>query len=92
MYMTGYIANLKKTCPLMLQRKIRATVPVSGAGVPFMPKTARSVETQNLFIVSKHKWILEGTIETTGAPYTDTFKIQLRTVAESNENGSLCVI
>lgn len=48
-----------------------------------MPKTASSTETQNLYIISKHKWIIEATIETVGAPYTDTFRIQLKTEVES---------
>lgn len=44
-----------------------------------MPKNAQSYESSTLYIVSKHKWILEGTVESEGAPYTDTFKVQLRT-------------
>jgi hypothetical protein len=35
-------ANVKSNAPLKTSRKIRATVPVANAGVPFMPKTAKS--------------------------------------------------
>lgn len=71
----------------MSTRKINVTVPVSAAGVPFMPKTAKSEEIQNFYFISKHKWILEAKISTTGAPYTDTFNIQIRTTVESDEMG-----
>jgi hypothetical protein len=33
-------------------------VPISAAGVPFMPKAARSDETQTLFFISKNKYII----------------------------------
>ena len=66
-----------------MTRVVKAIVPISNSGVPFMPKVASSTETQNLYIVSKHKWIIETTIETVGAPYTDTFRIQLKTEVES---------
>jgi len=31
--------------------------------------------------------MIESTVATTGAPYTDTFKIELRTTVESSEDG-----
>lgn len=37
---------------------------------------------------SKHKWVLDAEISTTGAPYTDTFKVQLRTLVTSDEAGN----
>lgn len=43
-----------------------------------MPKTAKSEETQTLYIYSKHKFIIESKISTTGAPYTDTFNVEMR--------------
>ena len=62
-------------------------MPVQAAGVPFMPKTAKSEETQTLFFYSKHKFILFAEISTSGAPYTDTFNVQLKTCVESDETG-----
>ena len=84
MYLANNKANLKANAALKAVRKLRVTVPVSAAGVPFMPKTAKSEETQTLFFYSKHKFVLYGEIATTGAPYTDTFNVQLRTTAESD--------
>jgi hypothetical protein len=36
------IGNIKRTTPLKIERKLNAMVPISAAGVPFMPKAARS--------------------------------------------------
>lgn len=55
-----YLANIKSVSPLKITRKIRAVVPVANSGVPFMPKTAKSEELQNLHFFSKHKWALDG--------------------------------
>ena len=78
------LANLKESAPISTKRKIVMTVPVSSSGVPFMPKTAQSTESQTLYFESKHKLIMESTIETTGAPYTDTFQVNLKSVVESD--------
>lgn len=53
-------------------------VPISAAGVPFMPKAARSDETQTLFFISKNKYIIQSVIQNSGAPYTDCFSVRLR--------------
>jgi hypothetical protein len=52
-------------------------VPVANTGVPFMPKQAKSEETQILYIVSKDKFILESTIQNSGVPYSDTFNLKM---------------
>lgn len=51
---------------------------MTNTGVPFMPKTAKSKETQILFFFSKHKFILESCICTSGVPYSDTFQIEYK--------------
>lgn len=53
-------------------------VPISAAGVPFMPKTAKSDEIQALYFISKNKYIIESTIQNSGAPYTDCFNVKLK--------------
>lgn len=60
MYPSRDAANIKFNAPLESKRKIRVTVPVSASGVPFMPKTAKSEESQTLYFYSKHKWVILG--------------------------------
>ena len=66
-------------------RRITAIVPIANTGVPFVPKTARSTETQTIYFISKDKWILEGTVDTVGAPYADTFRVQFKTTVCSSK-------
>ena len=66
-------------------------VPISAAGVPFMPKAARSDEVQALYFVSKNKYVIESTIQNSGAPYTDCFNVKLkRTVESVEESNDFC--
>ncbi len=60
-------------------------VPISAAGVPFMPKAARSDEVQSLYFVSKNKYIIQSIVQNSGAPYTDCFNVRLRRTVESYE-------
>lgn len=53
-------------------------VPIAAAGIPFMPKAARSDETQMLYFVSRNKYYIESTIQNSGAPYTDCFNVKLK--------------
>lgn len=52
-------------------------VPVANTGVPFMPKHAKSNEDQNLYIVSKDKYVFQSTIQNSGVPYSDAFNLKL---------------
>lgn len=52
-----------------------------------MPKTSKVHETQTLYIVSKHKWAMDSTVENSGPPYTDCFRVYLRTICESGLEG-----
>jgi hypothetical protein len=63
------------------------TVPILNPGLPFVPKTARSRETQWVYFFSRHRWVLETEIVTTGAPLTDTFKVHSRIEVRSDEQG-----
>ncbi len=63
-------------------------VPISAAGVPFMPKAARSDEVQKLNFVSKNKYFIESTIQNSGAPYTDCFNVKLKRTIESTEEST----
>lgn len=85
--------NIKFNTPLKIQRKLAAMVPISAAGVPFMPKAARSDETQSLYFVSKNKYIVESIIQNSGAPYTDSFNIRLkRTISSTQESTHIPLI
>lgn len=88
MYKVLNLANIKDNSPLKSTRKLNYTVPLANTGVPFMPKTAKAEEIQNLYFYSKHKFMIESTVATTGAPYTDTFRVEMRTTVESSEDGT----
>ena len=69
--------------PLSFSRKISCVVPVANSGVPFMPKQAKSEETQTLFIISKDEYVIESTIQNSGVPYAETFNLKLKRVVTS---------
>ncbi len=50
-----------------------------------MPKAARSDEVQSLYFVSKNKYIIQSTVQNSGAPYTDCFNVRLRRTVENYE-------
>lgn len=58
-------------------------------GVPFMPKTALSLEYQTLYFFSKHKFVIYSNFETRNAPYVDSFRLELKTTVTSNDDGIL---
>lgn len=41
-------------------------------------------------MISKHKWVLDNEVESSGAPYTDSFRVYYRTVCDSTP--SSCII
>lgn len=55
-----------------------AMVPISAAGIPFMPKAAKSDEIQSLYFVSRDKYIVQSIIRNSGAPYADCFNVRLK--------------
>ena len=63
-------------------------VPIAAAGIPFMPKAARSDELQSLYFISRNKYIIESTIQNSGAPYTDCFNVKLKRTVESLEESN----
>lgn len=81
--MRVYLDNIKLTCPIKLSRVVNSTVPVPNSGIPFMPKAAKARENQYLYIISKHKWVMDTELENSGVPYADCFKVYYRTTCES---------
>ena len=71
--------------PLESKRTVKAVFPIANSGVPFMPKTGNSEEKMVLRVYSKDKWMLENTIKSSGAPYTDTFQVHVKTVCETSK-------
>ena len=69
--------------PLEFKRKVTAIFPIANSGIPFMPKTGKSSENVRLMVFSKDKFVVETTVQSSGAPYTDTFQVHVKTVAET---------
>ena len=79
--------SFKSDCPIRSNRTITSTFPVIKSPIPFMPKTAHSLEDQSIYLISRHKWIFENIVISSGAPYTDCFKVYYQTIGESNNEG-----
>ena len=75
--------NIKVNTPLSFNRKINCMVPVANTGVPFMPKQAKSEETQTLYIISANKFLVESSVQNSGVPYSETFNLKLLKKVES---------
>lgn len=48
-----------------------------------MPKEAKSREVQKLFLISKDKYIIESYVQSSGAPYADSFHVNTRKIVET---------
>ena len=84
--------NLKSGIPLFFKRKFNYDHPLPSMGIPFLPKTCKSSETQTLCIIDKHRFTVDTHVESTGAPYTDTFTLRVRMAFCDSEEKKVKVV
>ena len=81
--------NIKSNTPYIFTRVIRANVPLPSSNIPFMPKFVDSKETQELYFISKNKYVVFGIVNNSKAPMTDCFYLRTKKIIERIDEGKL---
>ena len=84
-YLIPHADNIKEGSPELYLKKVVADVPLPASNIPFMPKSALTLEEHSLYLLNKNKYIMEAVVKTAGIPYCDAYDLRIKKTVVQQE-------